>query len=54
MRIFSQSTLRDFWERHADSEEPLLAWYRHVERAQWSSFQSVKTNSHSYLLFMRS
>jgi len=27
MRIYSKSTLRDFWETHADAEQPLKSWY---------------------------
>ena len=36
MRIYSRSTLRDYWRRHADAQEPLAAWYKQVERADWS------------------
>lgn len=35
MRIFSRSTLRVFWEKHADAEQPLLAWYAEAEKAEW-------------------
>ena len=31
MRIIAKSTLRAFWRRHPDAEEPLLAWYREME-----------------------
>ena len=33
MRIIAKATLRVFWERLRDAEEPLLAWYREVEKA---------------------
>lgn len=36
MRIFSRRTLRDYWTRHADAQEPLAAWHKQVERADWS------------------
>ena len=37
MRIISKSSLRAFWERHVDAREPLLAWYREVEKADWDT-----------------
>ena len=37
MRIISKSTLRVFWERHADAKDPLLAWYREVVKADWNT-----------------
>ena len=35
MRIISKRALREFWERHPESEQPLLSWYREVEQADW-------------------
>ena len=42
MRIISKRTLRAFWIRFADAEEPLLAWYREVEKAEWEKPAQVK------------
>jgi mRNA interferase HigB len=42
MRVIAKSTLRDFWEEYPDSEEPLLAWYREAEAADWDSPAKVK------------
>ncbi len=42
MRVFSRSTLREFWERHPDAEEVLQAWYKTVERAIWESPVDVR------------
>src|SRR5258707_7066530 len=42
MRIIAKSTLRAFWTRHPDAEEPLLAWYREVEKEDWSQPAQVK------------
>jgi mRNA interferase HigB len=42
MRIIAKRTLREFWERHSDAEEPLLAWYREVEKEDWSQPAQVK------------
>jgi mRNA interferase HigB len=42
MRIIAKSRLRDFWKRHADAEEPLLAWYREVSNADWAGPAKIK------------
>ena len=42
MRIISKKPLREFWERHADVEESLLAWYREVEKEDWDGPAKVK------------
>ena len=42
MRIVAKRTLREFWERYPDAEEPLLAWYREVEKEDWSKPSQVK------------
>ena len=36
MRIISRSRLRDFWERAEceDAKNPLLVWFKEVEKAQ--------------------
>src|SRR3989442_2934186 len=47
MRIIAKSTLRAFWERHPNAEEPLLAWYRETEKADWDSPAQVKAQYRS-------
>ncbi|RQP19923.1 MAG: type II toxin-antitoxin system HigB family toxin [Parapedobacter sp.] len=42
MRIFSRSTLREFWQRHADSEQSLKSWYQEAERSQWRTPNEIK------------
>jgi mRNA interferase HigB len=42
MRIYAKSTLRAFWIRHPDAEEPLRTWYEVVNEAAWSSPAEVK------------
>jgi mRNA interferase HigB len=44
MRIISRSTLRNFWERHADSEQALKSWYQEAERNKWSSPNDIKND----------
>lgn len=42
MRILSKATLRNFWQHHRDAEQPLLAWYREAEVADWDTPAKVK------------
>jgi mRNA interferase HigB len=42
VRIIAKSTLRAFWAVHPDAEEPLFAWYREVEKEDWSEPAQVK------------
>lgn len=42
MRVIAKKSLRNFWERCFDAEEPLLAWYREAEDADWDSPAAVK------------
>lgn len=42
MRVISKGTLRDFWLRFPDAENPLLAWYREAEKADWTQPSKVK------------
>jgi mRNA interferase HigB len=42
MRIISRKTLRDFWEKHPDSRQPLMAWYADVKQAVWLNPSDIK------------
>jgi mRNA interferase HigB len=47
MRIIALSTLKAFWEEnpvHADAKEPLLSWYRHAVKADWTKPSDVKAD----------
>ena len=43
MRIISRRTLKEFWERHPDAEQPLLAWYADMKQASWGSPSDIKS-----------
>lgn len=47
MRVFSLSTLREFWEKHPDAEQPLRAWFVEAERADWAGPTDVKARYRS-------
>ena len=42
MRIIAKKTLREFWLLYPDAEDPLLAWYREVEKEDWTKSSDVK------------
>src|SRR5438552_18085024 len=42
MRSIAKRALRKFRERHGDAEEPLLAWYREVEKEDWDTPAKIK------------
>ena len=46
MRIFSRSTLRDFWvqPKYRDAEGPLKAWFAETENARWKNTAQVKAS----------
>lgn len=41
-RIIAKSTLRKFWEKHADSEQYLKTWYDTAFHADWKSPSDIK------------
>ena len=42
MRVIAKRILRDFWLKHADSEQQLKAWYNEAEQADWKSPNDIK------------
>lgn len=42
MRIISKRVLRDFWLKHADSEQQLKAWFRETEKSAWNTIHDLK------------
>nr|WP_246849007.1 type II toxin-antitoxin system HigB family toxin [Aquimarina sp. U1-2] len=43
VRIIAKRTLRDFWIKHADSEQQLKSWYRETEKANWKNINELKS-----------
>jgi mRNA interferase HigB len=43
MRIFSRSTLMDFWAKHPDARDPLRLWFTIVEKASWGGPADVRS-----------
>jgi mRNA interferase HigB len=42
VRVISKRTLREFWEKHADAETSLNAWYAVASKATWTTFADVR------------
>ena len=43
MRVIALATLRLFWIRHPNAEQPLRAWLDEARQARWKSPQDVKS-----------
>ena len=41
-RIVAKSTLREFWLKHADSEQYLKTWYDTAKNSKWTSPSDIK------------
>ncbi|MFL0685109.1 MAG: type II toxin-antitoxin system HigB family toxin [Algoriphagus aquaeductus] len=44
MRIIAKNTLREFWERHPDSEQALKSWFREFELGSWRTYNELKVD----------
>jgi mRNA interferase HigB len=42
MRVIAKKILREFWEKHADSEEQLKTWYKEASKAIWKGPVDIK------------
>lgn len=47
MRVIAVSTLRSFWQRHPDAEQPLKAWYDEAVAATWTQPADIKAHYRS-------
>lgn len=42
MRIIARKSLRDFWEKHPDAEQPLMGWYAEASHSAWAHPKDIK------------
>lgn len=47
MRVIAVSSLRAFWERHPDAEQPLKAWYEEASSTAWTQPADIKAQYRS-------
>ena len=51
MRAIAKKILREFWEKHEDSEDQLKTWFKEASKAHWSSPTDIKNDySHASIL----
>ena len=43
MRVFAKKILREFWEKHNDTEQQLKTWYKEASKANWISPTDIKS-----------
>jgi len=44
MRIIARKALKTFWEQHPDAEQPLKAWFKFAQGADWKTPTEVKAD----------
>lgn len=44
MRIFSLSTLKNFWKKHPNSENNLRNWYKKIEEREYKTLLEIIQN----------
>ncbi len=42
MHVISRKKLVEFWSLHADAGEPLAAWFKVAEKADWGKWTDVQ------------
>jgi len=42
MRVIAIKSLKTFWAKHPDAEQPLLAWHDEVSKATWKQPSEIK------------
>jgi mRNA interferase HigB len=42
LRIIAKKILRDFWTKHANSEQQLKAWFQETHKAKWTGPHEIK------------
>ncbi|MBQ7517108.1 MAG: type II toxin-antitoxin system HigB family toxin [Bacteroidales bacterium] len=47
MRVIAIATLREYWEKHPDVEQPLTEWYVKTCWARWSSLSDMRSTFNS-------
>jgi mRNA interferase HigB len=42
LRIISKKIVREFWEKHADSQQQLKSWFQETSTAEWKGPKDIK------------
>jgi mRNA interferase HigB len=43
MRVIALRTLRECWEKHPETEQPLKTWHEKAVKANWKTRQDIET-----------
>lgn len=43
MRVIAKKILREFWDKHHDSEHQLKTWYKEASKAIWTDPTEIKS-----------
>ena len=44
MRIIARKALKEFWDRYPNAEQPLKAWFKFAQKADWKTPAEVKAD----------
>ena len=47
VRVIAVATLRAFWQKHPNAEQPLKAWFEEATKASWSQPSDIKAQYRS-------
>ena len=42
MRVISKKTLKEYYEKNAESKQPLLIWFKEVNNGKWKNHNEMK------------
>lgn len=42
MKVIAVSTLREFWDKHPDAEQPIKSWFDETSKASWNQPADIK------------
>ncbi len=42
LRVIAKKILREFWQRHADCEQQLKAWFQETSKSEWRNTKDIK------------
>ncbi len=42
MRVIAKKIIREFWEKHSDSEQQLKSWFQEASNSNWKNPNQIK------------
>lgn len=42
MRVIAKKILREFWQKHSDSEQQLKSWFQETSAVKWKNPREIK------------